>query len=379
MIPALPGFTPTFGTKKESGGLSTSEVNGNVLMPFAKQRPLVVTENSTTTAIEADCRFVITAAGTTLSLGDVVFAGCEVVVVNGSSGNVTVSFSGTSITLTPGDKAELISNATSWLATQTAMSTPTANRIAQFDANKRLKSGAAPSAGDDVVRKTELDAEATARNNADSTLQTNINNEATARTNADNGKVDKNGTDSLMSAAEHTKLYGIQDGAQVNPGAATTTAAGLMSAADKALLDGYFDREHPIGDLYEQKPSTKSPPEKGWPGTWVNWSQRATLYAIAPSQPTAAFVTDWRSKRHDIWNLNTDGTVATIGTKKYSKPSGYVVVERQTLQANWGDPDLVERTSLVTYNGSTYYVWQVIALAGLFFGVDDTGYTGGGT
>jgi hypothetical protein len=67
-----------------------------------------------------------------------------------------VSFSGSSITLAPGDKAVLISNAVSWLVTQTAVSTPTANRIAQYDANKRLKSGAAPSASDDVVRKADV-------------------------------------------------------------------------------------------------------------------------------------------------------------------------------------------------------------------------------
>jgi hypothetical protein len=52
------------------------------------------------------------------------------------------------------------------------------------------------------------------------------------------GKVDKNGTDRLMTAAEGTKLSGIADGAQVNPGAATTSEAGLMSAADKTKLNG---------------------------------------------------------------------------------------------------------------------------------------------
>ncbi len=40
------------------------------------------------------------------------------------------------------------------------------------------------------------------------------------------------------TTAEKTKLSGIATGAQVNPGAATTSAAGLMSAADKSKLDG---------------------------------------------------------------------------------------------------------------------------------------------
>lgn len=42
----------------------------------------------------------------------------------------------------------------------------------------------------------------------------------------------------LMSAADKNKLDGVAAGAQVNPGAATTSTAGLMSAADKSKLDG---------------------------------------------------------------------------------------------------------------------------------------------
>lgn len=41
----------------------------------------------------------------------------------------------------------------------------------------------------------------------------------------------------LMSAADKKKLDGVAAGAQVNPGAATQSAAGLLSAADKTKLD----------------------------------------------------------------------------------------------------------------------------------------------
>jgi hypothetical protein len=44
-----------------------------------------------------------------------------------------------------------------------------------------------------------------------------------------------------MSAADKIKLNGIAAGAQVNPGNATSAAAGLMSAADKIKLDGLSD------------------------------------------------------------------------------------------------------------------------------------------
>ena len=42
----------------------------------------------------------------------------------------------------------------------------------------------------------------------------------------------------LMTAADKTKLNGIAAGAQVNPGVATTSANGLMSASDKSKLNG---------------------------------------------------------------------------------------------------------------------------------------------
>jgi hypothetical protein len=59
-----------------------------------------------------------------------------------------------------------------------ATATPAASRIAMYDAAGRLKSGAAPAAATDVVRKTELDGEAQARATA-------VSNEAQARQAAD--------------------------------------------------------------------------------------------------------------------------------------------------------------------------------------------------
>ena len=45
-------------------------------------------------------------------------------------------------------------------------------------------------------------------------------------------------SDNNYTTAEKTKLAGIEAGAQVNPGAATTSANGLMSASDKTKLNG---------------------------------------------------------------------------------------------------------------------------------------------
>lgn len=50
-------------------------------------------------------------------------------------------------------------------------------------------------------------------------------------------RYEANADTNAFTDAEKTKLTGIATGAEVNPGPATTEAAGLMSAADKAKLD----------------------------------------------------------------------------------------------------------------------------------------------
>lgn len=50
--------------------------------------------------------------------------------------------------------------------------------------------------------------------------------------------ISQNADNRFMTDAERTKLSGIQAGAQVNPGVATTSANGLMSSADKTKLNG---------------------------------------------------------------------------------------------------------------------------------------------
>ena len=68
-IPALDGYTPPFGTKKVSGGLTTQEVNDNVIAPFVKERPIEITEDSSTGNIEYNASLVINSADAVLTLG----------------------------------------------------------------------------------------------------------------------------------------------------------------------------------------------------------------------------------------------------------------------------------------------------------------------
>ena len=89
--PGLPTYGINFGTKKVSGeGLSTAECCDDMAMPFNRQRPYIVTETSDTTELEANSVFKITAADITLTIEDAVFDGCTAIIVNNSTGTVSI-------------------------------------------------------------------------------------------------------------------------------------------------------------------------------------------------------------------------------------------------------------------------------------------------
>lgn len=121
-LPALENFTPSFGTKEASGGVSTEHVCYDVMMPFAKQRPIAIFENATTKVdltkgdVQADCRLSFTAASLTFALGAPSAAGIKVEIMAGFSGAGAsiVSFTGpsgaTTISLTENKVVSLIAN-----------------------------------------------------------------------------------------------------------------------------------------------------------------------------------------------------------------------------------------------------------------------------
>jgi hypothetical protein len=94
MVPDFSGFVPLFGTKKPDGQpVSSREEAVNIAMPFVRERPFSVVENSNTTAIEANSVFEIGKAGITLLLADASFNGCIARVINSTDGNATIVFS----------------------------------------------------------------------------------------------------------------------------------------------------------------------------------------------------------------------------------------------------------------------------------------------
>jgi hypothetical protein len=92
-VPGFSGYDPPFGTKKADGQpVSSREENENIMLPFKKQRPIVVTETSSVVNIEANLVFQMGVAETILTLGDAAFNGCRVKVLNTSDGKVRVTY-----------------------------------------------------------------------------------------------------------------------------------------------------------------------------------------------------------------------------------------------------------------------------------------------
>ncbi|MDR2510099.1 MAG: DUF6273 domain-containing protein [Spirochaetaceae bacterium] len=117
-VPGFSGVNPPFGTKKPDGqDVTAREADINVRLPFARQRPYHVGEDSVTSVIEAHSAFVLEAAGVTLTLGEGGFIGCTTQIINVSEDNVFVSFGSLSeetVALISGEVRELIWHGSAW-------------------------------------------------------------------------------------------------------------------------------------------------------------------------------------------------------------------------------------------------------------------------
>jgi hypothetical protein len=106
MVPGFAGISPPFGTKK-AGDVTSLEASENSLLPFRIMRPRVVSENSTTTQIQANCVFEFTTGGISLTLGAAAYSGCRVSVVNSSTADATVKYGQTEIPVKAKDGVHL--------------------------------------------------------------------------------------------------------------------------------------------------------------------------------------------------------------------------------------------------------------------------------
>lgn len=110
-LAGVENFTPEFGTKEANNvGVSTENLCRDLMLPFSRQRPIEVSENSTTGEVQADTRLVFTNSGITLNLSAASFAGCRVLVMGKfQTGTARVSYSGKYVSLAAGEKIEFMS------------------------------------------------------------------------------------------------------------------------------------------------------------------------------------------------------------------------------------------------------------------------------
>jgi hypothetical protein len=300
-VPGFSGLDPNFGTKKPTGEtISSREEHANISMVFDLMRPHVINESSTTTEVEASSVFDITAPGITLEISEAAYNLCKAHIINSSVGAVSILINETeTISLFCGEILDLEFTNGKWrrkspkegLRMLGAFGFVADDPIVASTANVNTATGGlmnidgvALAAGNRVLLKNQTDpsqngywiAQSGQWNRdpsysvGNSTAFTNkyispkqggqkgrlfylVEDDYTIGKDALDflesafsvepipGKIliyNRNSTDRLMTVAEGEKLAGIQAGAQVNPGAATTGAPGLMSATDKIKLNG---------------------------------------------------------------------------------------------------------------------------------------------
>ena len=118
-VPGMSGSSLPFGTKNPNDvPIWDDEAVMNAAMPFTRQRPFIVTENSATSQVQAPALFVFQTAGLALTLGSGGFIGCQVRIMNVSDGVCEAVFSETGKQLKPGMELTLGWNGDVWTVAQ---------------------------------------------------------------------------------------------------------------------------------------------------------------------------------------------------------------------------------------------------------------------
>lgn len=117
LVPDILGYDPPFGQKvtttpENKGGLSTQQVNDNILLPFATQRAVEVTTTDSTSKVERDARLVITGDNVTLTISSDAFAGCKLSIL--ATKSATVVINNTSFTMAQGSSQDVIFTGDKW-------------------------------------------------------------------------------------------------------------------------------------------------------------------------------------------------------------------------------------------------------------------------
>lgn len=123
LIPDLTGYMPPFGTKVartavNKGGLSTQEVNNNIIASFVKMRGVIVTSSDQTSLIEYDAKIIIESEDSiTLTLGNATYKGCRLAIVNNTTFTHILSCTSVSTNtphILPNANIEIMWNGSAW-------------------------------------------------------------------------------------------------------------------------------------------------------------------------------------------------------------------------------------------------------------------------
>jgi hypothetical protein len=114
-VPGMSGIDLPFGTKNPNNApIWDDEAVINAAMPFVRQRPFIVNENSITSQVQTHSLFVFQAGNISLTLSTGGFIGCEVRSINVSDGAVSVIYGDTEKQLKPGEEFKITWSGIVW-------------------------------------------------------------------------------------------------------------------------------------------------------------------------------------------------------------------------------------------------------------------------
>jgi len=116
IVPNMPSFNNTFGVKKTDAGrgCTTEELITNMMLPFLKTRPVEVTSNSSTSAVEADAAIDLKGGVTALTLGPGIYKGVELKITNDADGEAKLLDGVNTISVNLGETINLRWNGGEW-------------------------------------------------------------------------------------------------------------------------------------------------------------------------------------------------------------------------------------------------------------------------
>jgi hypothetical protein len=112
----MPSFNNEFGTKQTVAGKGwdTASNTTNMMLPFLRMRPVVVTENSTTSEVQADATLNLQETITSLTLGSGAYKGVELKIINDADAEVELLNGSKIITSFIGETLDLRWNGDEW-------------------------------------------------------------------------------------------------------------------------------------------------------------------------------------------------------------------------------------------------------------------------